>query len=78
MNESIVKKLVQEFSKDKQNNYKKAFNIIGNDEDIYVVTIERQRKDFVAASLSLEARGNTISAGPSGAPCTCCNGSGRS
>lgn len=78
MNENLVKKVVQEFSKDNISQYEKTFSIVGNDTEIFTVRIERKRRILVNESIALESRFNTISALPSGAPCGCCGGSGRS
>lgn len=78
MNENLVKKVVQEFARDNRAEYKNIFKISGIDNDFFVVTIERQRRSFISESLALEARNNTISALPSGTPCSCCGGSGKS
>lgn len=78
MNENLVKKAVQDFSKDNKPEYKKAFRISGAEDDVYIVTIERKRRIVVTESVSMEARSNTISALPSGTPCGCCGGSGKS
>lgn len=78
MNENLVRKVVVEFSKDNQSEYKKAFKVSGDENEVYIVTIERKRRSVVTESISMEARDNTISALPSGAPCGCCGGSGKS
>lgn len=78
MNEKTVIQTVREFSKSGDQRFKKSFLVSGNTDEIITVTIERTRRVLVAESLSLEeARANTISALPAGAPCGCCGGSGK-
>lgn len=77
MNEKTVIQTVREFSKSGDQRFKKSFFVSGNADEIITVTIERTRRVFATESLSLEARANTISALPSGAPCGCCGGSGK-
>ncbi len=78
MNEKSVKQAVLELIKSNEQRYEKSFSLAGNSDDIFTVKIERNRSVLVTKSISMEARANTISALPSGSPCGCCNGSGRS
>lgn len=73
-----IKVAVQELAKSNLTEYRKSFQLRGNDEEIFTVTIERKRRRLVTERLAVEARANTISALPGGAPCGCCGGSGRS
>ena len=78
MNDEPIKKAVLDFAKSRDQGYKKSFKVGGNDDEIFTVIIERGRRGIVTESMAFEARSNTISALPSGTPCGCCNGSGRS
>ncbi|MDD4929504.1 MAG: hypothetical protein PHP85_09535 [Gallionella sp.] len=73
-----IKLAIQELSKTNMPEYKKSFQLRGNDEEIFTVTIERKKRRLVTESMAFEARANTISALPGGSPCGCCQGSGRS
>ena len=77
MNEKTVIQTVREFAKSGDQKFKKSFSVSGSTEEIITVAIERTRRVLVTESISLEARANTISALPSGAPCGCCGGSGK-
>ncbi len=77
MNEKTVIQTVREFSKSGDQRFKKSFSVSGSPDEIITVTIERTKRVLAAESLSFEARANTISALPSGAPCGCCGGSGK-
>lgn len=77
MNEEVVKKTIREFLKSGSPRYKKAFSEEGG-ANIITITIERTRKSTSMESLVAEASNNTISALPSGTPCGCCGGSGKS
>ncbi|WP_132750371.1 hypothetical protein [Simplicispira metamorpha] len=77
MNEKTVVQTVLDFVKSGDQKFKKSFSVSGNADEIITVTIERTRRVLATESLSFEARANTISALPSGAPCGCCRGSGK-
>lgn len=77
MNEKTIAQTVREFVKSGDQRFKKSFSVSGNADEIITVTIERTRRVLATESLSLAARANTISALPSGAPCDCCGGSGK-
>ena len=77
MNEKTVVQTVREFAKSGDQRFKKSFSVSGNSDEIITVTIERTRRVLATESLLFEARANTISALPSGAPCGCCGGSGK-
>ncbi|NMQ30166.1 hypothetical protein E4Q23_21850 [Candidatus Accumulibacter phosphatis] len=77
MNEKPVIQTVREFSKSGDQRFNKSFFVSGNTDEIITVTIERTKQVLATKSLSFEARANTISALPSGAPCGCCGGSGK-
>lgn len=78
MKDILIKEAVAEFAKSNEAKYEKAFSVRGEAGDIFTVKIERKREVLISESVSMEARSNTISALPSGAPCGCCNGSGKS
>lgn len=78
MDEKTVIQAVREFSKSGDQRYKKSFFVSGKPEEILTITIERTRRIVGNENLAFEARANTISALPSGSPCGCCGGSGRS
>lgn len=77
MNEKTIIQTVREFAKSGDQKFKRAFHLSGNTDEIFTITIERTRRVLVTESAALEARANTISALPSGAPCGCCGGSGK-
>lgn len=77
MNEKSVIQTVRDFSKSGEQKFTKSFSVSGNPDEIITVTIERTRQVLAERSLALEARANTISTLPSGAPCDCCGGSGK-
>lgn len=77
MKDDAIKKAVTEFSKTRDQAYKKSFSISGNSDEVFTVSITRSRRQLVLDSVSMEARSNTISALPAGSPCGCCNGSGK-
>jgi len=78
MNEKAVKQAVIELAKSGEQKYEKSFSVSGQSDEIFTVTITRKRRAIVTDSVSMEARANTISALPSGSPCGCCGGSGKS
>lgn len=77
MNEITVIQTVREFSKSGDQKFWKSFYVSGNPDEIITITIERTKPVLATESLSFEARANTISALPSGAPCRYCGGSGK-
>lgn len=78
MKDMLIKEAVAEFAKSNEAKYEKVFSMSGESGDIFTVKIERKREALISESASMEARSNMISALPSGAPCGCCNGSGKS
>ena len=78
MKEASIKQAVADFYKSGETSFKKEFSIVGVNDEIFTVTINRKKLNLRLENFSLEARSNTISAYPSGATCGCCNGSGRS
>ena len=78
MSDESIKKSVLDFSKSNIPQYKKFFKVTDNDNEVFTVTIERRKRSVATESMIFEARSNTISAFPSGSPCGCCSGSGRS
>lgn len=77
MNEKTILQTVREFAKSGDSKFEKSFHLSGNTEEIITITIKRTRRSLANQSILLEARANTISALPSGAPCGCCGGSGK-
>jgi len=78
MKDRLIKEAVAEFAKSNEVKYEKSFFMEGEADDVFTVKIERKRKGLISESASMEAHSNTISALPSGAPCGCCGGSGKS
>ncbi|WP_157808993.1 hypothetical protein [Halomonas sp. 141] len=78
MNDKLIKKVISEFSESADNAYEKSFSIKGVEGEVFTIRIERKKDTLINESISMEALSNSISALPSGAPCDCCGGSGRS
>lgn len=74
MNEKYLKVAVQDFAKTNSNDLTKTYEI---NNEYYTVTIVKEKRRVINESL-IKARSETISALPSGSPCGCCGGSGRS
>lgn len=77
MKEEAVKRAIQDFAKSNDREYEKIFSISGNSDELFTIRIERRKTILVTESFKSESRANTISALPSGAPCSYCGGSGR-
>ncbi len=78
MNEKAIKQIVIDLAKSGDQKYEKSFLVSGSPDEVFTVTVTRRKRVLVTESISIEARANTISALPSGSPCGCCGGSGRS
>lgn len=78
MNEKAIKQIVSDLAKSGEQKYEKSFSVSGKPDEVFTVTVTRKKLTMVTESISMEARANTISALPSGSPCGCCGGSGKS
>jgi hypothetical protein len=77
MNNDVIKAAVAEFIKEGKQEAQLSFSFKGNPLEIFTVKFDRKNLSISNESMKFEARANTISALPSGASCSCCNGSGR-
>jgi hypothetical protein len=74
MNKDIVRSAVSDFANSGDDEYDETFSKNG---ELFRVRIERLSARSHSNENLLE-KANTISALPSGSPCACCGGSGRS
>ena len=72
MNERIARALVEDLLSKSRSGGTLEFH---DDSMVYTVTVSSA---LVPNKSVRESKGWTVSPGSSGAPCTCCNGSGRS
>ncbi|WP_160039595.1 hypothetical protein [Pseudomonas sp. S49] len=78
MKDKSVARAIIDFAKSNNAISETNFTYAEVPDEIFTVTITRNKKQKLSERASMEAYANTISALPSGSNCRCCNGTGRS
>lgn len=78
MKSKLIQRIIFDFAKGNDKKYEESFSLQGYEGEVFTIRIERNKEHLINESISMEALSNTISALPSGSPCGCCGGSGKS
>lgn len=78
MKDKSVSQAIIDFANSRDPEIVKHFKYSAEPDEIFTVTITRNKTNLLSKHASMEAFANTISALPSGSQCGCCGGSGRS